>query len=52
MAFLNGQITEDIYILNTLTDLVNLKNFTASLKVFIALSSHPIYNIKLFITSL
>jgi hypothetical protein len=38
--------------LNTFIALVNLKKSTASLKVFIALSSHFIYSIKLFITSL
>ena len=39
-----------IYILNTLTALTNLERSTTSLKIFIALSSHFIYGIKLFIT--
>jgi hypothetical protein len=41
-----------IYMSNTLTVLANLERSTASLKVFMALSSHLIYGIKLFITSL
>ena len=41
-----------IYILNPLIALTNLEKSTTSLKVSIALSSHLIYNIKLFITSL